>query len=70
MMKATSPRKTNDSTIARLRLARGLTQGQLADMVGCYAKDISRWETGARRPGSVSLIKLARALGCSLDDLI
>ena len=64
-----APRVTNDSTIARLRLERGLTQGQLAEKVGCLAKDISRWENGARRPGAASLIKLADALGCTIDEI-
>ena len=66
----TSPRRTNDSPIARLRMERGLTQGQLAEMVGCYPKDVSRWETGERNPGAKSLIALAKALGCSMEDLI
>ena len=41
-----APRPTNDSPIARRRLALGLTQAQLADIIGCYAKDICRWEKG------------------------
>lgn len=66
----TAPRKTNDSPIARKRMERGLTQGQLAKMVGCLSKDISRWETGAHTPGAKSLLKLAAALECSLDELM
>lgn len=66
----TSPRRTNDSPIARMRMERGLTQGQLAAAVGCYAKDVSRWETGERNPGAKSLMALARALDCSMDDLM
>lgn len=64
-----APRRTNDSPLARLRMDRGLTQGQLAEKVGCLAKDISRWENGARRPGAASLIKLADALGCTIDEI-
>ena len=66
----TTPRKTNDSAIARIRMARGLTQGQLAEMVGCYAKDISRWENGMHAPGTKALMKLANALNCTIDELI
>ena len=66
----TSPRRTNDSPIARMRMQRGMTQGQLAEMVGCYPKDISRWETGERNPGAKSLVALARALDCTMEDLI
>lgn len=64
------PRKTNSSPIARKRMERRLTQAQLAEMVGCYAKDISRWETGERTPGVKTLLKLAVALECALDELV
>lgn len=57
------------SSLARIRKARGLTQGQLAAMVGCYTKDISRWEHGERNPGSKNLAALAAALSCTIDDL-
>ena len=66
----TLPRKTNESALARLRMERGLTQGQLAEKAGCYPKDISRWETGVCKPGTVSLIKLAAALDCTIDELL
>lgn len=66
----TYPRRTNDSPIARMRMERSLTQAQLAEMVGCYPKDISRWETGERNPGAKSLASLARALGCKMEDLM
>ena len=59
----------NDSPITRLRLAKGLTQAQLAKEVGCLRKDVSRWERGERRPSIGSAIKLARALGCKIEDL-
>lgn len=64
------PRKTNDSPIARIRMERGLTQGQLAAKVGCLGKDVSRWENGACRPGAAYLVKLAAALGCRIDELL
>ena len=65
-----TPRHTNDSPIARLRIARGLTQAQLADLVGCPQQSITRWERGVSSPGTKALIKLSRALDCSIDDLI
>lgn len=69
-MARTDPRPTNDSPIARLRIERGLTQAQLAERIGCFAKDISRWETGERNPSAKSLILLAKALQCSMEDLV
>ena len=59
----------NDNPIARMRLAKGLTQNQLAEEVGCLRKDVSRWERGERRPSISSAIKLARALDCKIEDL-
>ena len=65
------PRKTgSDSALAQLRSERGMTQRELAARVGCYPKDISRWETGTVLPGTASLIKLAAALDCSYEDLL
>ena len=69
-MPRTAPRKTNDSPLARLRIDRGLTQAQLAEMIGCYPKDVCRWETGERNPGAKSLIKLAAALNVPLESLL
>lgn len=60
----------NDNPIARMRLAKGLTQNQLAEAVGCLRGDISRWERGSRRPNTGSAIKLARALDCKIEDLL
>lgn len=69
MSSRSNPRKTNESPIALLRMERGLTQGQLAEKVGCYPKDISRWETGERNPNVKSLMALAKALDCTMEAL-
>ena len=66
----TQPRKTNDSIIARLRIERGLTQAQLAEMVGCHPQHITRWENRSQLPGSRYLARLAAALDCSTDDIL
>lgn len=52
------------------RLAAGLTQGQLAEKVGCQQRDVSRWENGSREPLASTLKKLAQAIGCSMEDLV
>ena len=51
------------------RKAAGLTQAQLAERVGCYQKDIARWEAGLE-PKALTLKNLAQALDCSMDDLV
>ena len=70
MTDRTLPRKTNDSPIARRRMERGLTQRQLAKLVGCLPNDISRWETGAVTPRADALVKIAAALECTIDEIV
>ncbi len=65
-----NPRNTNQSAIAKIRIARGITQAQLAEMIGSYAQTVSRWENGDRSPNIKMLVKVAKALQCSLDDLV
>lgn len=52
------------------RKAAGLTQGELAERVGCAQKDISRWENEVREPTATSLRRLADALHCLIDDIV
>lgn len=61
---------TIKNAIAQKRVEYGLTQKELAEKIGCYPKDICRWETGVRKPTTESLVKIAKALGCTLDDLV
>lgn len=66
-----APRKRgNDSPLTRKRIACGLTQAQLAEEIGCRQKDISRWEHGTRTPSAITLSKIAKALDCSMEDLL
>lgn len=60
----------NKSPITAARMAAGLTQGQLAEKIGCTQKDVSRWERGVYSPRIDALVKMAGALGCSLEDLV
>ena len=52
------------------RIRAGLTQTELADMSGIPQSDISRAEKGAKELKGSSWVALAKALGCSLDDLL
>lgn len=57
----------------RLRKRRkelGLTQMELGRMIGCAGNTITNYEKGQREPNLETLIKLARVLNCTLDDLI
>nr|DAR34740.1 MAG TPA: helix-turn-helix domain protein [Caudoviricetes sp.] len=47
-----------------------MTQKQLAEAVGCSPKDICRWELGKCEPRINSLLRLAEALNCTVDELL
>jgi DNA-binding XRE family transcriptional regulator len=47
---------------ARIRRRAGLSQGELAELVGVDASTISRWESGERAPRSRNAGDYARAL--------
>ncbi|MBX7237290.1 MAG: helix-turn-helix domain-containing protein [Caldilineales bacterium] len=53
--------------VARLRILRGLTQKQLADMVGTKQSSIARLESGVTPPNLSFLYKVAAALGARVE---
>ena len=58
------------ATIKKLREAKGITQGQLAEEIGVSSKAVSKWETGKGLP-DISLIEpLSSALGVSVMELM
>ena len=57
-------------TINRLRTARAMSQGDLADALEVSRQSISKWETGASVPELDKLVKLAELFGVSLDELV
>lgn len=66
----TVPRHTNDSPIAQARIAKGMTQQQLADAIGVKQSQIAGWETGARKPKIDALMRMADAMGIDWTTLI
>lgn len=66
----TLPRRTNDSLIAQARIAKGLTQAQLAEAIGVKPTQIANWEQGTRKPKVGALMKIADALGIDWTTLI
>ncbi len=56
--------------IERLRLAKGWTQRELAGAAGISQTSLSHYEAGLASPGTVSLSKLARALGLTTEQLL
>lgn len=56
--------------LADIRVSKGFTQVQLAEKSGISQETISLYETGKQRPLPESLIKLAKALDCSVGELL
>ena len=58
------------AVIKKLREEKGITQLQLADMIGVSSKAVSKWETSKGLP-DISLIEsLGKALGVSVAELL
>lgn len=52
------------------RMQLGITQAQLADMLGYSAKAVSKWESGNGLPSAVLLPIIARTLNTDIDTLM
>ena len=58
------------AAIKTLREQRGMTQAELAELIGVTDKAVSKWETAKGLPDISLLEPLAAALGASLPELI
>lgn len=56
--------------VRRIRTERGLTQEQLAVMVGVNRSTITQWETGWSQPRMAAAQRLADALGVKVSEII
>ena len=56
--------------ICAMRLGRGLTQQQLATMLGVSHQAVSRWESGQTLPDISTMLELTRFFGISVEELI
>lgn len=59
-----------DQTIHNLRVEKGFTQEQLAEMLGVSMQAVSKWERGNAYPDITLLPELAEIFGCSVDRLL
>ncbi len=55
--------------LRRLRLAKKLTQEQVAATLGISSQSVSRWECGNTLPDVTALPEIARLFGVTIDDL-
>ena len=58
-----------DNRLLAIRTERGLTQAGLAELVGVSRKTINTVENGVFIPSTVLALKLARALGETVENL-
>lgn len=56
--------------LREVRLACGLTQGQLAELCGTSVAAISHLERGTKVPTLTTLVRLADALECRVTKLV
>jgi transcriptional regulator with XRE-family HTH domain len=52
----------------RLRLKAGLSQGQVAKIMGIRRERVSYWENGAFEPRDKTLERMATLFACKLSD--
>jgi putative transcriptional regulator len=58
-----------NNNLRSLRLVAGLTQAELADIIGVSRKTINTVENGVFVPSTILALKLARALGVRVEVL-
>lgn len=56
--------------IRKCRRAQDMTQEQLAERVGVSVSFIGHIERGARVMSLNTFVRICRALGCALDDIV
>ena len=56
--------------IASLRKERGLTQSELATMIGVGDKSVSKWERGINVPDVLVLQSLAKIFNVSVNEIL
>lgn len=56
--------------LKEIRLARGMTQRDLAAAMKVSPGAVGQWESGTTKPTSTNLLALTQVLHCSLDELV
>ena len=58
------------TNIRTYRIEAGLTQAQLATILGVTQAAVAMWEAGERKPDIIMLKKISNALNVSADTLL
>lgn len=56
--------------IKRKRQSLGITQAELANLLGVSPTTVSMWEVGKSHPRVTLLPRVAELLGCTVDELL
>ena len=57
------------NNLAKLRMAKGLTQQELSESAEVSRKSINAIENGVYVPSTVLALKISRTLECSVEDI-
>lgn len=57
-------------SLKKHRMAKGMTQDQLAEQLSVTRQAISNWETGKTQPGIETITALAAVFGITVEELI
>jgi transcriptional regulator with XRE-family HTH domain len=66
----TSSRPKQGARLAALRKAAGLSQAELARIIGVPQQNVAYWETSTKPPRSDVLPTMAKALGVRVEDIL
>jgi transcriptional regulator with XRE-family HTH domain len=56
--------------LRKLRQQKGISQFELAEMLGVSQQTVSKYEKGTREPDNATLIRLSKIFNCSVDYLL
>ncbi len=56
-------------SLKAMRVNTGLTQNEVASLMGVTPKTIQNWESGISAPDAVQFARLCRNYNCSRDDI-
>lgn len=66
----TKPRSEQGAKLLKLRLEAGISQMELADLIGEPQQNVAYWERSEKPPRSDVLPKIAKALGVKVEDIL
>ena len=56
--------------LKEIRRSRGITQVEMASLLGINQRRYASWERMEREPNAVEIVKCAHILGCSTDEIL